>query len=146
MTTIIKSCLIQQLPVPEAICDEIKSYVFYRIDETMKRNKAQKDRLVIDSINNGEFTGEDDDYWTKEFVNVILNNRNEIVYNFMLILNTINCRVCGNYRNNRVISRILCKCREHQLQYEPEEEFNLYEDEEEEEDYRNNRYYSDNDW
>ena len=92
-------------------CSEVlrcsKSFVFYNIDEITAKNKVKNDELVISVINHGIFLGEDEEHWSKEIYAVEFDDNNEIISNnSVLQMQSINCRVCGNYRNNRVISRI----------------------------------------
>jgi len=136
MTTINKSCLITQLPVPAVISELIKSFAFYSIEETTKKNKVKKDKIVIVSINNGLFMGENDERWVKEIYIVGFNENNEIINNNSVIqMHSANCRMCGNYWSWDNILKIRCKCHENEEVYDEE----VYD----EEDYRCNRYYSD---
>lgn len=135
MTTIDKSCLITQLQVPEVISDIIKSFVFYNIDEITAKNKVKNDELVISVINHGIFLGEDEEHWSKEIYAVEFDDNNEIISNnSVLQMQSINCRVCGNYwRIADTISQIKCKCHDNEELYDDETD-------EEEDDYHFDRY------
>lgn len=120
MTTIDKSCLITQLQVPEAISEIIKSFVFYNIDEITAKNKVKNDKVVIRAINHGIFLGEDEEHWSKEIYAVEFGDNNEIISNNLGIqMQSINCRVCGNYwHGDATISQLKCKCHDNEELYD----------------------------
>jgi hypothetical protein len=137
MTTIDKSCLITQLPVPEVISDIIKSFAFYNIEETTKNNKVKKDKIVIDCINNGVFSN-DDIHWTKELYLVEFNDNNAMIRNNSILqMQSVNCNVCGNYWHCE-LSHIRCKCHENEEIYDDDTD-------DEDDDRRNNYDYFDDD-
>jgi len=120
-TTINKFCLINQLQLPEVIFDIIKSYAFHSIDKITAKNKVKKDK-IISLITNGIFLGEDIDnggvHWTKEIYCLELGNNNKLIRTISILqLQSINCRVCGNYWGWDNISQIRCKCHENEEVY-----------------------------
>ena len=140
MTTIDKSCLITQLPIPEVISEIIKSFAFHSIQEITANNKVKNDKLVINLINHGMFSDEGEEHWTKELYIVEFGDNNEIIRNNSIFqMQSINCRVCGNYWHCDNISQIRCKC------HENEELYDNTDGESDDEEYRSNRYYNDDD-